>query len=287
MDVNVGNFYSTLWASSEAVGTDMLADAAAVVSDLTALHSPFFTSSLPEWLQDSLVNSLSHIRSAWWTAKGEWRQWEAYDCVNVDSVSTHSALLLLPRCFCNTLHFHHTSSHSPLRPQRSPPPSAPHRHQRPLPPPPLSPRSVRRGVSWRCAELASKHSVFYSSTLSHTHVRLTRTIILYALAHARARAHTHPLARLAHLLTPTSTHPPSYRIQVHNDGERHIPYITFWPNATRDKLRAWGKTQSQTTGMIPEQLMCGCTGRIDPNIDSGCGRVMSDVSSMYVVTVSP
>lgn len=121
---------------------------------MSALHTPFFGSSLPEWLQDSLVNSLSHIRSAWWTAKGEWRQWEAYDCVNVDS--------------------------------------------------------------------------------------------------------------------------------VHNDGERHIPYITFWPNATRDKLRAWGKTQL-ADGMIPEQLMCGCMGPVDPNIDKGCGRVMSDVSSMYII----
>ena len=130
MGTDVGNYYSTLWESSEAVGLGMLSDLSAVVSDLSALHSPFFSSSLPEWLQDSLVNSLSHIRSAWWTAKGEWRQWEAYDCVNVDS--------------------------------------------------------------------------------------------------------------------------------VHNDGERHIPYITFWPNATRDKLRAWGKTQL-ADGMIPEQLMCGCT----------------------------
>jgi hypothetical protein len=194
MDVNVGNFYSTLWASSEAVGTDMLADVAAVVSDLTALHSPFFTSSLPEWLQDSLVNSLSHIRSAWWTAKGEWRQWEAYDCVNVDSVSTHSTLLLLPRCFCNTLHFHHSSSHSPFRPQRPPPPSAPHPHQRPLPP-----RHCHR-VLYVVASpgfVLDLQANIQSFLLAHcqTHVLLTHTIILHALAHARARAHTRPPVR--------------------------------------------------------------------------------------------
>ena len=43
-------------------------------------------SSLPPWMQDTLINSLHHIRSAWWQRDGSWRQWEAYDCVNVDSV---------------------------------------------------------------------------------------------------------------------------------------------------------------------------------------------------------
>jgi hypothetical protein len=30
---------------------------------------------------------------------------------------------------------------------------------------------------------------------------------------------------------------------VHNDGERHIPYISIFPNSTRNKLTAWGKAQ--------------------------------------------
>ena len=99
---------------------------------------------------------LSHVRSAWWEEDGKWRQWEAYDCVNVDS--------------------------------------------------------------------------------------------------------------------------------VHNDGERHIPYISVFPNSTRNKLMAWGKTQLEN-GMIPEQLACGCTSKIDPGLDKGCGRIMSDVSSMYITYV--
>ena len=45
---------------------------------------------------------------------------------------------------------------------------------------------------------------------------------------------------------------------VHNDGERHIPYISIFPDSTRNKLEAWGKTQT-AGGMIPEQLACGCT----------------------------
>ena len=49
-----------------------------------------------------------------------------------------------------------------------------------------------------------------------------------------------------------------------------------------DFLRAWGRVQG-TNGMIPEQLMCGCTGGIDGDFDHGCGRKMSDVSSMYII----
>ena len=44
---------------------------------------------------------------------------------------------------------------------------------------------------------------------------------------------------------------------VHNDGERHIPYITIFPNSTINKLYAWAKFQL-SNGMIQEQLRCGC-----------------------------
>ena len=37
--------------------------------------------------------------------------------------------------------------------------------------------------------------------------------------------------------------------------------------------------------MIPEQLACGCTDGIDAGLDKGCGRLMSDVSSMFIVYV--
>jgi len=61
-------------------------DQADNLDNITAVHQAFFNSSLPAWLQDSLINTLSHVRSAWMTADGRWRQWEAYDCVNIDSV---------------------------------------------------------------------------------------------------------------------------------------------------------------------------------------------------------
>jgi len=151
----IGNYYTTLWQNAPSAADDLL-DTNGAVTRLAQLHQPFFDSSLPDWLSDMYINSLSHIRSAFWTQDGRWRQWEAYDCVNVDS--------------------------------------------------------------------------------------------------------------------------------VHNDGERHVPYIMFFPDSTRSKMKSWAKWQ-QSNGMIQEQLACGCTAGIDPNFDVGCGRVMSDVSSMFIVYV--
>lgn len=68
---------------------------------------------------------------------------------------------------------------------------------------------------------------------------------------------------------------------VHNDGERHIPYIVMFPDSTRNKMYGWAKSQ-MANGMIPEQLRCSAGGT-NSNIDIPCGRVMSDVSSMFIV----
>jgi hypothetical protein len=35
----------------------------------------------------------------------------------------------------------------------------------------------------------------------------------------------------------------------------------------------------------PLLLFAGCTKAIDPGLDKGCGRIMSDVSSMYITYV--
>ena len=64
--------------------------------DISALHSNLLPpkpltpasphSSLPDWLQDHLLNSLSFWRSGFRVADGRWRQWEALDCNDIDSV---------------------------------------------------------------------------------------------------------------------------------------------------------------------------------------------------------
>ena len=76
---------------------------------------------------------------------------------------------------------------------------------------------------------------------------------------------------------------------VHNDGERHIPYLMILGGyGTQSKMRAWaaGATPSTTTsvgGMIQEQLACGCMDAVPPKLDAPCGRTMGDVTSMFIV----
>ncbi|ESO93556.1 hypothetical protein LOTGIDRAFT_161662 [Lottia gigantea] len=160
-----GNWYKNLFKSSVDVADSILngqkINMANQVAAINKLHEVFLgnqtdngQSSVPVWLSDVLINSLSHIRSAMWFADGRWRQWEAYDCSNMDS--------------------------------------------------------------------------------------------------------------------------------VHNDGERHIPYIMFLPESTKNKMRGWAKSQL-INGMIPEQLQSNCfTQHFGNKIDVPSGRVMSDVSSMFI-----
>jgi len=69
---------------------------------------------------------------------------------------------------------------------------------------------------------------------------------------------------------------------VHNDGERHIPYLMLWPEGVPSKMRGWAAGQTDD-GMIQEQLACGCMAAVPPKLDAPCGRVMGDVSSMFIV----
>jgi non-lysosomal glucosylceramidase len=86
----LGNFYGSLYEDSGDVAAVLAAPGmlASVVGDLNAHHAVFggAGSSVPAWLADSLINSMSHFRSVMWFADGRWRQWEAYDCPDVDSV---------------------------------------------------------------------------------------------------------------------------------------------------------------------------------------------------------
>ena len=162
MGAVVGNHYSTLVADAEEAATSLLPsrdgarDGAAEVAELVAYQDAFLgaDSSVPVWLADTLVNSLHHTRSSFRLGDGRWRQWEAFDCVNIDS--------------------------------------------------------------------------------------------------------------------------------VHNDGERHVPYLMFWPETVVSKMKAWA-AGALGDGMIQEQLGCGCMGAVPKIIDQACGRVMGDVSSMFVV----
>lgn len=85
---DVGNFYSTLYRDSLDVASQLTTSGAlaSAVSDIAALHSVFTASTLPSWLVDHSINSFSHMRTVIWTRDGRWRQWEAPDCPDVDSI---------------------------------------------------------------------------------------------------------------------------------------------------------------------------------------------------------
>ena len=82
----IGNYYAEhLHADAASAASGLAARLPDVVSTIAGWHSAFFNAdSLPVWLQDVIVNSMSQWRSAFMTADGRWRQWEAYDCVDVD-----------------------------------------------------------------------------------------------------------------------------------------------------------------------------------------------------------
>lgn len=88
MGRTLGAYYSNLFDSSaEAAASVANADAQlSIVNDINAHHSVFAGGSEPDWLADVAINSFSHMRNAMHFADGRWRQWEAFDCDDMDSV---------------------------------------------------------------------------------------------------------------------------------------------------------------------------------------------------------
>ena len=97
--LNVGQFYSTLFGSSNDVASLYTNDhLVQVVNDVVA-HASVFTgpnaASLPSWLNDHMVNQFSHFRNFIYAAIGDestfgnpgiMREHEANDCPDLDSV---------------------------------------------------------------------------------------------------------------------------------------------------------------------------------------------------------
>jgi non-lysosomal glucosylceramidase len=91
LDLPLDNYYSLLFNNVTNVGQSIGVDKddtqlAVIIKDILTLHNLYLDSSLPDYLVDSLINSVSHMRSAMHFANGDWRQWEANDCDDVDSV---------------------------------------------------------------------------------------------------------------------------------------------------------------------------------------------------------
>lgn len=87
---DIGNFYSTLFEDSADAARSLSTPGAIeqVASDLASHHSVFVSqdSSLDDWLADFLVNGMSHFRGLIWSRDGRMRLFEAFDCMDLDSI---------------------------------------------------------------------------------------------------------------------------------------------------------------------------------------------------------
>lgn len=86
LNEKLDNYYTLLWKDSEDVYQFVDKDIPSVVHGIQNHHEAIMTSTLPDWLKDTLINSVSHMRYAMYFSDGRWRQWEAPDCVNIDSI---------------------------------------------------------------------------------------------------------------------------------------------------------------------------------------------------------
>jgi non-lysosomal glucosylceramidase len=82
---NAGNFYATLYSNAENV-TDKVA--ARLNDDWRSLlewQEVMQANSLPDWLQDSLINGVATMyKTGMRFRDGRWRQWESFACADVD-----------------------------------------------------------------------------------------------------------------------------------------------------------------------------------------------------------
>lgn len=87
----------------------------------------------------------------------------------------------------------------------------------------------------------------------------------------------------AHFSNSTSTLPSCVDVDsVHNDYQRHVPYAVFYPDLIKNTMETgWSKLQ-QSNGMIVESLSGGCMGATG-TLDGGGGRVMGDVSTIFII----
>ena len=91
LDLPLDNYYSLIFSDVTDVGRSIGVDKddtqlKTIAQDILKIHNVYLNSNLPDHLVDSLINSVSHMRSAMYFTNGEWRQWEAYDCSDADSV---------------------------------------------------------------------------------------------------------------------------------------------------------------------------------------------------------
>ena len=82
---NPGNYYATLYRNADDVAEKVAGRLEDDWRTMLQWQQMMQTNSLPDWLQDSLINSVATMyKTGMRFRDGRWRQWEAFSCADVD-----------------------------------------------------------------------------------------------------------------------------------------------------------------------------------------------------------
>ena len=86
----VGNYYTKLYRGAADVAERVLSRLAENRQSILEWQRLCFDNSLPEWLQDALLNSVATMaKTGMWIEDGRWRQWESFSCSALEPVHIH------------------------------------------------------------------------------------------------------------------------------------------------------------------------------------------------------
>jgi non-lysosomal glucosylceramidase len=86
----LGNHYVNLFDNVNQVTERIISNFPEIIEDIEKWHQLCFNNSLPQWLQEAMVNSVATMaKTGMWFKDGRWRQWESFSCPAVDPVHIH------------------------------------------------------------------------------------------------------------------------------------------------------------------------------------------------------
>lgn len=80
-----GNHYANLYRNADDVADKVISRLDSTWAAISAWQQTMFNNSLPDWLQDALINSVATMyKTALWFRDGTWRQWESFSCAGLN-----------------------------------------------------------------------------------------------------------------------------------------------------------------------------------------------------------
>ena len=91
-DELIGNNYTNIFDSSSDVAITAFARLPETMAGILEWNKSCLDNSLPDWLQDSLLNSLGTMfKVSIWTKDGRYRQFESFSCSDIEATHIHFA----------------------------------------------------------------------------------------------------------------------------------------------------------------------------------------------------